>query len=1021
MSQRPNTVKIGFDPTTALCDVDAGLVSAALRDNFAIQGRLTRLDGEHDSNWLVDTAPDTCIAKVSGPFSEPDQLRFQNALLIHIHERNPELRVPTPRRSVNGETETALWIDDERYWLRVLDRVPGRPLRQVEKTPQVLDALGRSMGRLSVAMQGFGHTAAHRDDFLWNLDNAEACAGLLDCIDSPDVRDLAARTFRRWERRVKPLLPSLPATVVHHDANDDNVLVTEEGGAIGVGLVDFGDAVFARRVNELAVTLAYAMMDIDDVQDAARHVIRAYTRVFPLSRNELSILFDLAATRLAMSISIAARRRVDNPENTYLQVSRRQAIDLLTKLDAMNPEFAACIARDAGGHPSVDTCKTVVSWLAERGKEFASIFPFDLNTAPRILVTLDDKAPGREFVNDPAAWDAWLRRYMSEHGARYAIGLYGERRDCYTGDQFHNEAGGESRSVHLGMDLFVAAGTPVRAPLAGRVASIQDNDRPLDYGPTIILEHRCGADGPKFWTLYGHLSRTCLNSLSAGDLIEAGQVIAETGTIAENGGWSPHVHFQVITDLLGETGNFHGAGEPGKMEVWREICPDPNLILGLAPESFYHPAPSVDALQAKRQQLIGPSLSLSYRHKLHIVRGRGAWLYDHTGRAYLDGVNNICHVGHCHPRVVEAMHAQALRLNTNTRYLHENLLAYAERLQATFPDPLSVCYFVCSGSEANELALRLARTYTGRDDLLVLDWAYHGNTGGLIDISPYKFNRRGGRGKPPHVHIAELPDPYRGAHKGYDESTGLAYARSVDACIDRCRERTGQGPRAMIAESISGCGGQIVYPDRYLHHAFERVRRAGGVCIVDEVQTGFGRVGERMWAFELQDTVPDIVTLGKPIGNGHPMAAVVTTREIADAFNNGMEYFNSFGGNPVSAAVGLAVLDVMEEEGLQDRAHETGSYLMQTLGELAGRHPVIGDVRGRGLFIGVELVADRESLDPATDITDRVINTLREDGILLSTDGPHDNVLKIKPPLAFGRREADLLCERLDEALEREA
>ncbi|HSH42099.1 MAG TPA: aminotransferase class III-fold pyridoxal phosphate-dependent enzyme [Arenicellales bacterium] len=271
----------------------------------------------------------------------------------------------------------------------------------------------------------------------------------------------------------------------------------------------------------------------------------------------------------------------------------------------------------------------------------------------------------------------------------------------------------------------------------------------------------------------------------------------------------------------------------------------------------------------------------------------------------------------------------------------------------------------------------------------------------------------------PHVHVAELPDPYRGPHKGSGESTALAYAADVERAIDDCRRHGGPGPAAMIVESIPGCGGQIIFPDRYLKHAFERVRAAGGVAIADEVQTGFGRVGDTMWAFELQEAVPDIVTLGKPMGNGHPMAAVITTREIADAFANGMEYFNSFGGNPVSCAVGLSVLDVIEDEGLQEKARLTGADLLERLRDMARRYPIIGDVRGRGMFIGIELVLDRQTLEPATGIADRVINLLRDDGVLLSTDGPYDNVLKFKPPLAFGATESDYFCHKLEQALAR--
>jgi len=993
-------------------------VRAALRAHFGIGGTLERLDGEHDVNWRVASGRGHYIAKLSlgaGGSTLQDVHALQEALLHHVHRTDPALAIPVLVPAAGGPTAVALPGRDDAV-LRVLSHVPGEPMRRAGRSPAVLEAVGRFMGRLTAAMQGFGHPAAHRDGFVWSLDNAGRCDGLVDCIEDPGTRQSAARALARWRHHVEPVLPSLPAMVAHHDANDDNVLVDFREDGVHVGLVDFGDAVFARRVNELAVTLAYALMDAGNIPRAARDVVRGYSEHVTLSRRELSVLYELVAARLAMSLCIAAERRREAPDNAYYQISRDQAAALLHRLEAINPRFFTCLALAAAGHAPVASHDEVVAWLKAHRGEAASVFPFDLDTAPRMTISLAAGAPGTEHASDAAAYGRWLEDRMRETGARCAIGLYAERRDCYTTDQFHSTASDEARSVHLGIDLFVPAGTPVQAPLPGRVMSVQDNNRPLDYGPTVILEHQCGPGGAAFWTLYGHLSRETLTTVAVGDRVGAGQAIGAVGDQTVNGGWTPHLHCQIMTDLLGETGNFHGAGEPGNMDIWRAICPDPNLILGLAPETF-EDRPSPDALRQRRERLLGPSLGLSYRHKLEIVRGRGSWLYDHTGRAYLDCVNNICHVGHCHPRVVEALHAQAATLNTNTRYLHPDIVEYAERLLATFPDSLSVCFFVCSGSEANELALRLARTATGQHDLLALDWAYHGNTGALIDISPYKFNRRGGRGRPGYVDIAELPDPYRGRYKGYGEDTARAYAESVDDAIDACRARSGQGPAAMIAESMPGCAGQIVFPERYLHHAFERVRAAGGLCIADEVQTGFGRVGEAMWAFELQEAVPDIVTLGKPIGNGHPMAAVVTTRGIAEAFANGMEYFNSFGGNPVSCAVGMAVLDVIEDEGLREQARASGQYLRARLVELAGRHPLIGDVRGRGMFIGVELVKDRATLDPAADAADRVVNRLREDGVLLSTDGPYDNVLKLKPPLSFGAPEADLLCEKLDQAL----
>ena len=420
------------------------------------------------------------------------------------------------------------------------------------------------------------------------------------------------------------------------------------------------------------------------------------------------------------------------------------------------------------------------------------------------------------------------------------------------------------------------------------------------------------------------------------------------------------------------------------------------------------PTRSADELLALRRRHLGPSLSLSYQQPLKIVRGRGQYLYDEAGRAYLDGVNNVCHVGHSHPRVVRAIAEQAGRLNTNTRYLHDGLVEYARRLSATLPEPLSVCYLVCSGTEANELALRLARTYTGRQDVIALDHAYHGNSAATIDISPYKFNSRGGRGAPPWVHIAPAPDPYRGLYREPSTGLGARYAGHVAPLA------TAHPPAAFIAESILSCGGQIVLPDGFLAEAYASVRAAGGVCIADEVQVGFGRVGSYFWAFETQGVVPDIVTMGKPIGNGHPMGAVVTTPAIAEAFNNGMEYFNTFGGNPVSCAAGLAVLDVIEEEGLQRHALDTGAYFMDQLRALMDRHPAIGDVRGLGLFIGIEFVSGRDTRTPDAATASAAVEALKAEGILLSTDGPDHNVIKIKPPLPFDRENAGQITRALD-------
>ena len=420
---------------------------------------------------------------------------------------------------------------------------------------------------------------------------------------------------------------------------------------------------------------------------------------------------------------------------------------------------------------------------------------------------------------------------------------------------------------------------------------------------------------------------------------------------------------------------------------------------GWAAEVLRGTANAREGLLARRRRSLGPSLSISYCEPLHITHGRGAYLYDSGGRAYLDCVNNVAHVGHSHPRVVRAAADQMARLNTNTRYLDAHLVEYIERLAATLPEPLRVVYLVCSGSEANELALRLARAHTDRDGVMVVDAAYHGNTNALIDISPYKFNGPGGRGKPDHVTVLPIPTQSRDRKGAVNEDSGcsvpLPYGRGSDLA-------------AFFCESALSCAGQIILPPGYLRDIYARVRSAGGVCVADEVQTGFGRAGSHFWMFETQGVAPDIVTMGKPIGNGHPIGAVVTTPKIAASFANGMEYFNTFGGNPVSCAVAVAVLDVIHDEGLQENARTAGEYLIAGLRDLQTRQPLITDVRGLGLFLGFEMRHGPEATE--------LVNRMKDRGVLLSTDGPLHNVIKIKPPLVFSRSDADLLLDRLDSA-----
>jgi len=414
---------------------------------------------------------------------------------------------------------------------------------------------------------------------------------------------------------------------------------------------------------------------------------------------------------------------------------------------------------------------------------------------------------------------------------------------------------------------------------------------------------------------------------------------------------------------------------------------------------------------ARRKNLLGAAYQLFYQDPIHLVRGEGVWLFDAQGRKYLDMYNNVAHVGHCHPHVVEALSKQIATLNTHTRYLHDNVLEYAERLTGKFSDELDTAMFTCTGSEANELALRIARSCTGNTGIIVTDYAYHGNTKAIFEISTSDI--------PPDeipAYVATVPNPdtYRGEYQ--DADAGERYASYVQDAVDELASR-GVKPAAFVIDTIISSGGIVQPPTGYLKKAAEIIRNAGGLFVADEVQSGFGRTGNHFWGYQADDLIPDIVTMGKPMGGGHPIAAVVSKRKLVEQFAGHSHYFNTFGGNPVSCAAALAVLDVIEQEGLQENARVVGEYLLKGLRKLSEKHPCIGDIRGTGLFIAVDLVTDPDSRNPDSRLAKSVVNQLKDNGVLTGSIGPHSNILKLRPPMVFSLENADYMLEILDRVL----
>lgn len=996
------------------------------RDLYGLEVSASSLPGEYDNNFRLLTGEGRALVlKVMHSSRDGAFVDMQCAALMRLEERVPELALPRVQLTRLGETFAKAYLrggEERLVWL--LSFLPGDVLATVcPHTPEMLRSLGRLLGQIDRALMDFSHPATMRP-LKWDLTRAGWIRESIEYIEDRSRRRMVEQILECYESQVVPQLRKLRKSVIYGDANDYNVLV--DGGSAAsrkvVSIIDFGDMHHGLVVAEPAVAAAYALLGKSEPLVAAASLVEGFHEAVALEGGELEVLFPLICTRLAVSVVNSARRKRLAPEDAYVVISEAQAWEALERLTRIPPRFAHYVLRKACGLPPVPKAEHWRRLLASYGKGAASVVDVDLRSEPCLVFDLSVSSTflgaNPQSAETPALTAA-IERELARAGVGVGVGRYDEARLLYTSTMF---AGGdrdvdERRTVHLGVDLFLKAGAKVRAPLDGVVYTMADNDAPLDYGPVVILRHLAGDGEGKFFTLYGHLSRESMGRLRLGQRIAAGEVLGAVGDVFENGGWPPHLHFQIILDLLGLDENFPGVVRASERPIWRELCPDPNLLLGIPDERFPQPEPSSNDTLKERRSLMGRNLSISYERPLKIVRGWRQYLYDDTGRAYLDVYNNVPLVGHSHPKIVEAVHKQLGVLNTNTRYLHDNVVRYAKRLTGKLPEPLRVCYFVNSGSEANELALRLARTHTKREDVIVLEHAYHGHTNTLIDISPYKFDGPGGRGRKAWVHVAPIADDYRGIYRRGEAELGAKYAGHVAEILQRL-QAAGGGAAAYIAESMPSVGGQIVFPPDYLAEVYRHVRAAGGVCIADEVQVGFGRLGTDFWGFETQGVVPDIVVLGKPIGNAFPLAAVITTAEIAASFDNGMEFFSTFGGNPVSCAAGLAVLDVVEEEQLQQNALRVGSGLIARLKGLQERHAVIGDVRGSGLFLGLDLVRDRGAREAATEQASYVCNRLRERGILAGTDGPFHNVIKLRPPLIFSEADAELFVTTLDEILE---
>ena len=763
--------------------------AAIARDTFGRDGAIRPLPGELDYNYRVSGPGGDIVLKLS-PTTRRHVPDLVAACLEHLAAADlpaPVPRLITPATPTPGPLAPVTFAGAPHLACAVT-WLPGIPLAELRPRPgAVLQALGALLAHLDAALSGFDHPALDRE-FAWRMDTApQTIRAHREHLDRG--HGLVTATLDRATTLLDPLLDALPRAVIHNDANDHNVIVRPSlEGARLAGLIDFGDVVRSRRAAEVAVAAAYAMLDRADPVEAACRVAGGYAAVTPLGEGECHAILPLVALRLCLSVTVQALQMREQPGNEYLAVSQEPAWALLNRLARTDWRIAGFRIREACGLVPNPAVAAVASRIREAGPR-APVMPPAVLARPHVL-DLSVGSPDLPHIDtlaDPAASRAWIEGETAGAGATVAVGRYGEPRLLYDAPGFRSrgERGPESRTLHLALDLFAPAGTAVHAPLAGTVISVTDNDQPLDYGPTVILRHTT-PDGTGFHTLFGHLDRATLDHLAPGRRVRPGDVIAHLGDASVNGGWPPHLHLQLIAlDPLydegtgpADRGNFPGVALHRLRTVWESVLPNPTPLAGLPPETATSASAATDSvlrkryLTAKRKTLLGSSLSLSYADPIHVVRGMGAYLYDDTGRRYLDTVNNVGHVGHGNRRVARAIDRQSRVLNTNTRYLHGEIVALADDLLANFAAPLEVVFLVCSGSEANELALRMARCHTGREGVVCLEGGYHGNSGGLVEVGHYKFAGPGGAGPSDRVAAAAIPDPYRGRYRRAEGGPG---------------------------------------------------------------------------------------------------------------------------------------------------------------------------------------------------------------------------------------------------------
>jgi 4-aminobutyrate aminotransferase-like enzyme/Ser/Thr protein kinase RdoA (MazF antagonist) len=970
-------VTIGFNfleaPELPAPQVSEAQAEEILATHYGLRTRATSLGSQQDKNFVI-TGPDDEIVgvlKIANPAFNAAEIEAQDLAADRIADAQESLRIAVPLTNLAGQKCTAITgLVDGTAFVRLLRFLPGGTLLESGYlSATAVAGLGEVAGRVSLALEGFSHPGLDRV-LQWDPRyGADVVAELISHVGDPSHRARIEAAAHEALARIVSLADDLPRQAVHLDLTDANVVVSRlaDGSAVPDGVIDFGDLTDSWAVSELAITASSVLGHPGSEPTSILPAVRAFHAIRPLAVAEVDALWPLLVLRTAVLIVSGAQQASIDPDNAYVTEQSDGEWRMFEQATSVPIDvMTAAIRADIG-------------LAASRGPIEVTVPLVDVDPASVVTLDLSTTAEVYDFAFEDDGWmnagvEDELARAAVQNGARLVLTQYGQARLSRT-----RKLSQESPEVvATGVSLWPESPTRFVAPWDGEVIA--------DDSLTLRGAHY-------------ELTLTGVRAVAPGSM-RAGEPLAD----APEGQW-----VQVGVRPVGAPAaplftRFELA--PG----WLAMTRDPRPLLGLPAVQV----PDADDLLSRRHASFAPVQEFYYRTPPQIERGRRHYLMSTAGRTYLDMVNNVTVLGHAHPRIADTAARQLRKLNTNSRFNYAAVVEFSERLAAMLPDPLDTVFLVNSGSEASDLAIRLATATTGRRDVVAVREAYHGWTYGTDAVSTSTADNPNALAtRPDWVHTVESPNSFRGKYRGAD---AVRYAGEAVQQIEQL-VADGRAPAAFICESVYGNAGGMALPDGYLKQVYAAVRAAGGLAISDEVQVGYGRLGEWFWGFMQQNAVPDIVSIAKSTGNGYPLGAVITSRAVANGFRSQGYFFSSTGGSPLSCAIGMTVLDVLRDEGLQENAARVGAHLKARLQALQDRHPIIGTVHGIGLYLGVEMVRDTETLEPAAEETSAICERMLELGVIIAPTGDHMNILKTKPPLCIDIESADFYVDTLDRVL----